>query len=247
MEVIPAIDLLGGRCVRLYQGDFGRVTRYERDPLEVVSLYQDAGAQRLHLVDLDGARSGTPGNLDIVRRLAARDGLKLQVGGGIRQLATAQMLIEAGAQRIILGSIAANDPDTAIGWLDTLGSEQVVLAFDVRLQESDGTPIALTHGWQESSGRHLWELLELFLEAGARHFLCTDISRDGTLGGPNNKLYAECLRRYPEAQLIASGGLSSADDLPDLAATGVAGVVIGKALLEGRLSLEEIAPFLHSA
>lgn len=247
MEVIPAIDLLGGRCVRLYQGDFGRVTSYDRDPLEIATLYQQAGAGRLHLVDLDGARSGTPGNAGIVRSLAARPGLRLQVGGGIRSLETARMLIEAGADRVVLGSLAINDPPTVLGWLATLGSERVVLAFDVRLQGAQGEPVAVTHGWQESSGRRLWELFDTYLAAGARHFLCTDVGRDGTLAGPNTALYAECLRRYPGARLIASGGLSSAADLPALAETGVAGVVTGKALLEGHLTLEEIGPFLRTA
>jgi len=243
MEVIPAIDLLGGRCVRLYQGDFARVTEYSQDPLEIAAGYQAAGARRLHLVDLDGARSGQPGNLDLVRRLAARPGLAVQVGGGIRELATAQMLLAAGADRVVLGSIAIDDPPTAIGWLAALGPERVVLAFDVRLQGGDGGPVAVTHGWRESSGRRLWELLEVFLAAGARHFLCTDVGRDGTLAGPNTALYAECTRRCPQARIIASGGLSSAADLPVLAATGVAGVVTGKALLEGRITLEEIRQF----
>jgi len=243
MEIIPAIDLLGGRCVRLYQGDFGRVTGYESGPLEIAASYQAAGARRLHLVDLDGARTGQPGNLDLLRSLAAGSGMKVQVGGGIRELATAQMLLAAGADRVVLGSIAINEPPTAIGWLNALGSERVVLAFDVRLQDDAAGPVAVTHGWRESSGRRLWELFEVFLAAGARHFLCTDVGRDGTLAGPNTALYAECLRRYPQARIIASGGLSSAADLPALAATGVAAVVTGKALLEGRISLEEIGRF----
>lgn len=243
MEIIPAIDLLGGRCVRLYQGDFGRVTEYDADPLAIVAGYQAAGARRLHLVDLDGARSGVPGNLGLLRSLAALPGLQVQIGGGIRELATAQMLIAAGASRVVLGSVAINDPATAIGWLEALGAEHVVLAFDVRLQDDQAWPVAVTHGWRESSGRRLWELFELYLASGARHFLCTDVGRDGTLAGPNNALYAECMRRYPEARIIASGGLSSAADLPALAATGVTAVVTGKALLEGRISLEEIGRF----
>lgn len=243
MEIIPAIDLLGGRCVRLYQGDFARVTEYARDPFDIVAAYQAAGARRLHLVDLDGARSGEPGNLDTVRRLAGWPGLAVQVGGGIRSLATAQMLIEAGAERVVVGSIAITDPPAAIGWLRELGAGRVVLAFDVRLEGLAEEPVAVTHGWRESSGRRLWDLFEIFLAAGARDFLCTDVGRDGTLAGPNTALYAQCLRRYPAARIIASGGLSSAADLPALAATGVAAVVTGKALLDGRITLQEIEQF----
>ena len=142
-----------------------------------------------------------------------------------------------------MGSIAINDPPTAIGWLQAAGSERFVLAFDVKLDAGSGEPLAVTHGWREASGKHLWDLMEYFLAAGARHFLCTDVGRDGTLAGPNVALYADCVRRFPQARIIASGGLGSAADLPKLAATGVAAVVAGKALLDGRITLEEIRQF----
>lgn len=242
MEVIPAIDLLGGRCVRLHQGDFARVTEYERDPLELAAAYRAAGARRLHVVDLDGARTGSPANSAIIGALAAGSGLAVQAGGGIRTQTRLEALLAAGAERVVIGSVAVGDPRSVIEWIDAHGAERVVLAFDVSLQEGRD-PVALTHGWQEASGESLWNLLESYLTAGARHFLCTDVGRDGTLTGPNVGLYAECVRRFPQARLIASGGIAGAADLPLLAATGVAGVVTGKALLDGRLTLEEMRQF----
>ncbi len=243
MEVIPAIDLLGGRCVRLFQGDFAQVTAYDHDPVALAAIYRDAGATRLHLVDLDGAKSGVPAHLDVIHRIAAMAGLALQVGGGIRTLATAEALLAAGAERVVIGSVAIERPAEVIGWLRVLGADRVVIACDVRLAPGSGDPVAVTHGWRESSGRRLWDILDQYQAEGAADFLCTDVGRDGTLAGPNTALYAECCRRYPAAHLIASGGLASAADLPALAATGVAGVVTGKALLDGRLTLAEIRQF----
>jgi phosphoribosylformimino-5-aminoimidazole carboxamide ribotide isomerase len=243
MDVIPAIDLLGGRCVRLYQGDFDRVTDYDRDPLELARAYRTAGSARLHVVDLDGARTGTPANLGLVRQLASAPGMAVQVGGGIRTQAMAEALLAAGAQRVVVGSVAINDPGSVIGWMRVAGADRFVLAFDVKVTPDSGEPTAVTHGWRHSSGRSLWSLMDEFMAAGARDFLCTDVGRDGTLAGPNTILYAECVQRYPGARLIASGGLSSAADLAPLAATGVAAVVTGKALLDGRLTLEELKQF----
>jgi phosphoribosylformimino-5-aminoimidazole carboxamide ribotide isomerase len=243
MEVIPAIDLLGGRCVRLFQGDFDKVTEYDQDPVEIAGKYLAAGAKRLHVVDLDGASTGSPANLRIIRKLASDPRLVLQVGGGIRSRAMVDTLLAAGAGRVVVGSIAVNDPPAAIGWLNAAGAERLVLAFDVKLDADSGEPMAVTHGWREASGKHLWDLMEQYLAAGARHFLCTDVGRDGTLAGPNVALYADCVRRFPKARVIASGGLGSAADLPRLAATGVAAVVAGKALLDGRITLAEIRQF----
>lgn len=244
MEIIPAIDLLGGRVVRLFKGDFEQVTHYDEEPLELARRYLAAGLERLHAVDLDGARSGAPVNQSLIGEFAAA-GLQVQAGGGIRDLARLEALLDAGAQRAVIGSVAVEDPATVIDWCRTVGAERIVLAIDVRLE--DGEPVARTHGWTRGSGSTLWSLLERFLAAGARDVLCTDIDRDGTLEGPNLGLYAECVRRYPEARFIASGGVSQATDLPALAATGVAGVVSGKALLDGRLTLGEIEKFSRGA
>lgn len=246
MEIIPAIDLLGGRCVRLYQGDFKKVTNYEADPVALARQYRGAGMRRLHVVDLDGARSGTAANYPIIGQLAARSGLSVQAGGGVRTLESLQHLIDAGAERVVIGSVAVTDPATACEWLRFVGAERLVIGLDVRLDASSGEFEALAHGWQQGTGRSLWDLAAQYSRAGVRHVLCTDIGRDGTLAGPNVELYASCARRFPEIAWIASGGVSAASDLKPLAATGVAAVVAGKALLDGRLTTEEIRQFLRA-
>ena len=246
MEVIPAIDLLGGRCVRLYQGDFNQVTVYDQNPIDLARRYQNAGMQRLHVVDLDGARSGEPGNLDLISELTSGLGMAVQIGGGIRDLQRVRTLLDSGASRVVIGSAAVTDPETVIGWIDELGAERVVPAFDVKLNAA-GDPIVQTHGWMKNSEQTLWELMDCYTEAGAVDFLCTDISKDGTLAGPNIELYASCTGRYPHARFIASGGVSGFDDLITLAETAASAVVTGKALLDGRLQLEEIKRFLQNA
>ena len=246
MEVIPAIDLLNRQCVRLYQGDFSRVTVYSADPVELARRYRDAGLSRLHVVDLDGARTGSPQNMDLITAMASQVGLAVQAGGGLRDIDRALALRAAGADRVIIGSVAAEMPDTALEWLDRLGPEHLVLAFDVRVAKNED-PVVLTRGWVKDSGSSLWGLLDRFCARGARHFLCTDVAQDGTLAGPNLDLYRECARRFPGASVIASGGVGSLADLRQLAATGAAAVVTGKALLDGRLTLEEIESFSRAA
>lgn len=246
MEVIPAIDLLGGKVVRLYKGDFNQVTEYPDPPVTVAKRYNRAGINSLHIVDLDGARSGTPAHLDVITEITATVGMGVQVGGGIRRLEQARAIIAAGAERVVVGSTAATDPDTVIGWFGELGPDCIVVGVDVTVEEGID-PIVQTHGWTKSSHQTLWSLMDRFMMAGACNFLCTDISRDGTLNGPSLELYRECSRRYPKARITASGGISSAKDLAPLAATGVSSVVTGKAVLDGLLSLEEIEQFLQSA
>jgi len=246
MEVIPAIDLLDRQCVRLYQGDFSRVTVYSADPVELARRYRNAGLRRLHVVDLDGARTGSPQNMDLISAMASQVGIAVQAGGGLRDLDRALALRAAGADRVVVGSVAAEQPEVAMEWLDRLGPEHLVLAFDVRVQMGSD-PMVLTRGWVKYSGNGLWELLEQFCARGARHFLCTDIAQDGTLAGPNLSLYRECARRFPQAEVIASGGVGSMDHLRQLATTGAAAVVTGKALLDGRITLEEIESFSRAA
>lgn len=245
MEVIPAIDLLGGKVVRLYKGDFNQVTEYPEAPVDIAARYGQAGVESLHVVDLDGARTGQFAHLDVITEITSTIGLAVQVGGGIRQIEQARAIIAAGAERVVVGSTAAKDPDTVIRWFGELGPDAIVIGVDVSI-EGDADPIVKTHGWTESSGLTLWSLMDTYMNAGARNFLCTDISRDGTLEGPNMELYRECGERYPKARVIASGGISSAAELPELAATGVSSVVTGKALLDGRLTLKEIEQFLQS-
>ncbi|MGI9309873.1 MAG: 1-(5-phosphoribosyl)-5-[(5-phosphoribosylamino)methylideneamino]imidazole-4-carboxamide isomerase [Gammaproteobacteria bacterium] len=245
MEVIPAIDLLGGRCVRLYKGDFDKVTEYSWDARELAARYRDAGLDRLHVVDLDGAKTGTPAHLEVIKELSGNVGVALQVGGGIRERAQVDRLLEAGADRVVIGSTAVKEPQKVMQWITELGAERIVLGLDIDFR--DGLPMTLTHGWTETSDASLWTLLEQYVAAGARHVLCTDISRDGTLNGPNTDLYTECHARFPDTQFIASGGISEAAELPILKSTGAASVVTGKALLDNKLTLEEIQQFLRDA
>lgn len=245
MEIIPAIDLLGGTVVRLFQGDFDQVTQYTEDPIEIAKRYADAGARRLHVVDLDGARTGEGTNLPIIERLAKLD-IEVQTGGGIRDAARLRSLLDAGVTRGVVGSVAVKQPDLVTGWLRKFGADAIILAVDVRLGD-DGEPELLTDGWLKGSGKQLWPLVDHYLANGATEFLCTDIAKDGTLQGPNVELYRRCVQRYPGAEFIASGGVSSAADLETLDATGVTRVVTGKALLDGRLTLEEIKQFSRGA
>jgi phosphoribosylformimino-5-aminoimidazole carboxamide ribotide isomerase len=245
LEVIPAIDLLEGGVVRLLKGDYNQVTQYVRDPLELAREYADTGCERLHVVDLDGARSGEQTNLPIIEQLAKLE-VEVQVGGGIRDLASLKRLLDAGARRGVVGSVAVKQPELVDEWMHEMGADRVILAMDVRLN-ADGEPEVLTDGWTEGSGKQLWPLLDRYLARGAIEFLCTDIAKDGTLAGPNLALYQTCAERYPGAEFIASGGVSSAADLEALESTGVHRVVTGKALLDGRLTLEEIERFSRAA
>jgi phosphoribosylformimino-5-aminoimidazole carboxamide ribotide isomerase len=245
MQVIPAIDLLGGAIVRLFQGDFEQVTQYAQDPLKLAERYARAGMKRLHVVDLDGARTGEPTNLPMIARLA-ECGIDVQAGGGIRDLARVLSLLDVGVSKAVIGSVAIDQRESVTEWIAEVGAERFILAFDVRLDKS-GAPEVLTHGWTRGSGTLLWPLVEYFLETGTREFLCTDIAKDGTLSGPNLTLYRECVARYPGADFIASGGVSCLTDLEALDQIGVSRVVTGKALLDGRLNIEEIEQFSRGA
>jgi phosphoribosylformimino-5-aminoimidazole carboxamide ribotide isomerase len=247
MLLVPAIDLRGGRCVRLLQGRFDAETVYATDPAEVLDRYLAYGARLIHVVDLDGARDGAQGNRSAIERLvAAAPGVTLQVGGGVRAREIADDLLALGVARVVVGSVAVTHPLEIERWLGELGPDKVVLAFDVRLDE-DGTPRLATHGWERQTGTSLWDMVERYSAHGLRHVLCTDVARDGALSGPNLELYREAVRRFPGIDWQASGGVSEARDLHTLAATGVAAVISGRALLEGRLKPEELEPFLPAA
>lgn len=246
MELIPAIDLKDGRCVRLFKGDFAAETVYSNDPSEILQRYRELGARRIHVVDLDGAKDGTQANRDAVLNLAADRTVKLQVGGGLRSLSRVQALLESGVERAVIGSVAINSPDEVISWFKQVDPGRIVLALDVRL-DAAGVPMLTTHGWQQTSGVVLWNAVERFLQSGLTHVLCTDVARDGALTGPNCELYAEAVRRFPELQWQASGGVATARDLVALRDCGVAAVISGKALLENKISSQELRPFLPNA
>jgi phosphoribosylformimino-5-aminoimidazole carboxamide ribotide isomerase len=245
MLLIPAMDLVAGRCVRLYQGDFAAETRYELEPAALYERYRQLGASWLHVVDLDGAREGRGMNRELILALSGRGALQLQVGGGVRSTEDIADLIEHGVARVVIGSIAVTDPPRVCEWLDRFGCERVCLAFDVR--HEGGEPLVRTHGWRSASALDLWQAVEPFRAHGLRHVLCTDIERDGALAGPNLALYRSALERCPELAWQASGGVRDAGDLEALAALGMPAAVSGKALLEERISHEELRPFLPNA
>jgi phosphoribosylformimino-5-aminoimidazole carboxamide ribotide isomerase len=246
MLLIPAIDLRGGRCVRLYQGDFNAETRYEAQPQELLRRYQEFGASWLHVVDLDGAKEGTLANRAIIVALASQGSIRLQVGGGVRSAAVIEDLLSHGVQRVVVGSAAVEQPALVSGWLKQFGAERICIAFDVRLNASE-EPIVRTRGWTEDSQLSLWVALEPYLAVGLRHVLCTDIERDGAMTGPNVELYRSAVERFPQLEWQASGGVRDATDLAALARIGAAAAVSGKALLEQRISTEELRPFLPNA
>ena len=246
MRLIPAIDLRGGECVRLRHGDFAAETRYAVAPSALYARYAGLGADWLHVVDLDGAREGAPRQLEVVRELAARGRLRVQLGGGLRSPAALAAALETGVERLVIGSRALEDPAQVLGWLAELGAERLVVGLDVRIG-ADHVPRLATHGWQHQSQASLWHALEPLAHAGLRHVLCTDIGRDGALAGPNCALYREALRRFPELEWQASGGVRDAADLWELRRAGVAAAVSGRALLENLMTREELEPFLPAA
>ena len=245
MQLIPSIDLRGGHCVRLLRGDFAAETIYPRSPLDVAVGYRELGARWLHVVDLDGARAGVLAHRNQILELAGESGLQLQVGGGIRNDAIADDLLEHGVARIVVGSAAALDPALVTSWLERWGAARVVLALDVRLDDG-GMPRVQIRGWTESTPLDLWEALAPYQLFSGLSVLCTDMARDGALEGPNVALYAEAVRRFPTLCWQASGGVRHAADLAALAAAGANAAISGKAMLERLIPHEELSPFLPS-
>lgn len=245
MNIYPAIDLRDGRCVRLFQGDYGQETRYDADPVELASQYAKAGAKRLHVVDLDGAKDGRFGNLAILREMAKKASCPIQSGGGIRTAEDIHRLFEGGIERVVIGSIAIREPAMVREWMHRYGPERICLALDVR--RVDDRYCVTSSGWTDTHQLTINDVLTDYAEEGLVHVLCTDISRDGTLTGTNVALYAELKQTYPQLEIIASGGVGTVDDLHELARTGVDAVVIGKALLDGRIQPQEVLPCLRAA
>ena len=232
MELIPAIDLIDGKCVRLYQGDYSKETVYSDDPIEVALRWESLGARRIHIVDLDGARSGRPENLAVVERIVKVVQVPVQMGGGVRTLDSARRITESGVQRVMLGTVAVRDPDIVRSACAELGTDAVVVAIDSR----DGR-VAVS-GWTSASDIGATDLIRSMLEAGVQTFLCTDISRDGTLTGPDYNLMRE-LVEVAGSGVIAAGGIASIEHLQRLTEVGVGGAVIGKALYTGDIDLAE--------
>jgi phosphoribosylformimino-5-aminoimidazole carboxamide ribotide isomerase len=246
VELIPAIDLRGGRCVRLYQGTFSEETPYAEPPEAWYDRYAAMGARTLHVVDLDGARDGVAGNTAQIVALARRGRLVVQAGGGIRSRAALAALLDGGVARVVIGTLAVTSVALVLEWCREFGPDRLALALDVRTDPAEAPQVAVA-GWQRAAGMSLWTALAPYRDCGVRHVLCTDIARDGALAGPNLSLYREAVTRCGELLWQASGGVRDAGDLAALAATGVAGAVAGRALLEDRLPAEELVPFWPAA
>ncbi len=245
MIIIPAIDLRDGQVVRLRQGDFAHTRRFDEAPEALAERYAQAGAQWLHVVDLDGARAGAPCQLALIERLA-RKVPYLQCGGGVRSSADVQRLFDAGVARVVIGSLAVRQPDTLAAWLAHFGTQRLCVALDLRL-DSDSRWRPAVDAWQGSADVDFIELANRLDSAGLSHALCTDIAQDGMRAGPNTSLYRLLAARWPAIEWIASGGVRDRADVAALAQAGVAACVAGTALLEGTLSLSEIATCSHAA
>ena len=236
--MIPAIDLIGGEVVRLFQGDYNQKTNYKYTVQERQQTYSDAGATVMHFVDLDGAKDSTKRQLSTLKTVMNHPSMIIQVGGGIRCEDDVKQLLDLGVNRVVIGSLAIKNPELVLEWLETYGGEKIVLALDIKIDEQ-GNKTLPTHGWIEDSGVNLEDLLDVYIDAGIKHILCTDISKDGTLTGSNVSLYSELCQKYPSIAWQASGGIGSLEDIKSLIPTGVSGVILGRSLLEGKFTLEE--------
>lgn len=232
MIIYPAMDLMGGEAVRLSQGRFDQATTYDSRPADALLKFAEEGAEWAHVVDLDGARAREPLQHRLIAKLAGSTALRLQVGGGFRTREHVDAMLEAGVERVIVGSLAVKDPDLVNGWIDEFTAERIALSIDVRM--INGAPIVAVSGWSENSNATLWEVAARV--PAARHLLLTDIGRDGMLEGPNFDLIDEAVERLPLLKIQASGGISSIDDLRRLRTDGA---IVGKALWEGRFSLKD--------
>jgi len=238
MEIIPAIDIIGGNCVRLTKGDYSTKKEYSSNPVDIARSYEEHGISRLHLVDLDGAREKKVINGHVLQEIASKTGLTIDFGGGIQSKEDIELVFNAGASQVTGGSIAVKDENLFREWILKYGPEKIILGADVRDRK-----IAV-HGWQQDSGIDLFDFLDKYIELGIEYVICTDVSRDGVLEGPAVELYRDMLNSYPGLKLIASGGVSCIDDLDDLVQSGVYGVIIGKAIYEKRIELKELERFL---
>ena len=236
MEIIPAIDIIDGKCVRLTEGDYTQKKVYNEDPLEVAKEFEAHGIRRLHLVDLDGARAQHIVNHKVLERIATHTNLLIDFGGGLKSDEDVRIAFESGARQVTGGTVAVKNPELFLGWLERYGPERLILGADVK----DGK-VAVS-GWQEQSELELFAFLEGYLQKGIRYSICTDISKDGRLEGSALELYKSLIARFPELKLIASGGVTTIDEVHALREAGCYGAIIGKAIYEGRIRLQELAP-----
>lgn len=234
IELIPAIDIIDGKCVRLTKGDYDQKTVYRNHPAEVAAEFEEIGFNRLHVVDLDGAKSKHIVNDNVLKAIITKTGLTVDFGGGIKTDEDIEKAFAAGASMVTIGSIAVTQPELFLGWLEKYGPERMILGADVRHGKIS------INGWKEDSSEDLLPFLKKYVDAGVRNVLCTEISKDGTLTGPAIDLYRQIMEAYPELHLIASGGVSSKEDIMALDKAGIPAVVFGKAIYEGRIDLREL-------
>ena len=236
--IIPAIDLIGGRCVRLYKGDFNQRTDYEKAPIDVAKSFAAQGAKRMHVVDLDGAKHGNSEQLDLIIELAKESGLAVQTGGGIREISQIRRLLDGGISRVVIGSLAVSNPQMVKFWIQEFGPERVIIALDVN-EGKDGRYYPATRGWTETASRSLNEVITDYIGSGLKTVLVTDIERDGVQIGSNTALYQRLQNEYPTLQLITSGGVGTLEHVKVLKALRPHGIIIGKALYEGNFTLKD--------
>ena len=238
ITIIPAIDLIDAKCVRLSQGDYNQKTVYNENPLEVAKMFEDAGITRLHLVDLDGAKAKHIINYKVLETIASKTNLIIDFGGGLKSDEDLRIAFECGAQMVTGGSIAVKDRETFLHWIETYGAEKIILGADAKDKK-----IAVS-GWQEVSELPILDFIESYTNKGIRQVISTDIARDGMLTGPSIELYKEIKEKFPELGLIASGGIATMKDIYELNEMGIPGVITGKAIYEGRIKLAEISQFI---
>lgn len=236
--IIPALDLIDGTVVRLHQGDYQQKRDYGNDPLVRLQNYEKQGAKLLHLVDLTGAKDPNARQISLIKTLINGVQIPVQIGGGIRSESDVKALLSAGAARVVIGSTAIKQPALVKQWFTKYGAEVLVLALDVRI-DINGNKYVAIHGWQEDSAQTLEQVIDDYLPYGLKHVLCTDISKDGTLSGSNVKLYQEISHKYPQIAFQASGGIGQLSDVKALEKSGVAGVIVGRALLEDKFTVQE--------
>lgn len=234
MEIIPAIDIIEGKCVRLTQGDYNQKKIYNENPLEVAKEFEDAGLTRLHLVDLDGAKEGKVRNWKVLELLAGKTSMVIDFGGGVKTEKDLQVIFECGAALATIGSMAVKDENTFIEWLKKYGANKFLLGADVKDEK-----IAV-HGWQETTEIWIYDFIQKYLEQNVKQIFCTDVAKDGALEGPSTELYKNIIQKFPGLHFIASGGVSNIDDVYKLEEINCKGVIIGKAIYEGRIKLKEL-------
>lgn len=235
MRIIPAIDIIDGSCVRLTQGDYNQKKVYNENPLDVARAFESAGLQYLHLIDLDGAKAGKVTNWKVIEEITSGTKLTVDFGGGIKTDEEMSRLFDLGVAQVNIGSIAVTNPEKITAWIKTFGTEKIILSADVKDEK-----IAIS-GWQENSSIAITDFLKDYVRKGIEYVTCTDISTDGMLTGPNIDLYKKILLSFPQLNLIASGGVSNMDDLYELKQIGMDGVIVGKAIYEERIGLDELA------